>query len=183
MEVGEVLEAIGIYLLIFLGKIVEVSLATVRIVLITKGERVKGVCIAFFEITIWIILASNVLSSISEDPLKAFVYAIGFVFGNYLGSLIEEKIAIGIITLNIITTYENSIVITDKLKELEIGYTLLEAQGQKEENKLIIAYMARKRKGEVLKELHSLEVKFFVSINESRNVHGGYGLKRSLNLK
>jgi len=172
--------ALSVYLIIFFCKIVEVSFATVRMVLITKGERVKGSFIAFFEITIWLALSSNVLTSIKTDPMKGLVYALGFVVGNYLGSLIEEKIALGIVTANIITSSENTEVIVDKLKELEIGYTILSAQGQKDENNFIVTYMARKRKKEMIKQLNNLNVKYFISVNESRDVIGGYGLTRKI---
>ena len=172
------ISGIEVYLLIFLCKIVEVSFSTVRMVLITKGEKVKGSFIALFEITIWLIVSANVLTSITSDPMKGVMYTLGFVVGNYLGSLIEEKVALGIVTATIITSSENSIIITDQLKCLEIGYTVLEAQGQKDENKFIVAYMARNRKNEMLKKLKNLNIKFFISINESRDVHGGYGLTR-----
>ena len=173
---------IGIYIIIFFCKIIEVSFSTVRMVFITKGEKVKGAFVAFFEITIWLILSANVLTSITSDPMKGVVYVLGFVVGNYLGSLIEEKVALGIVTATIITSSENKNIITDQLRELEIGFTVMEAHGQKEENKFIVAYMARKRKDKMLKGLKSLDIKFFISINESRDVHGGYGLTRKMKL-
>jgi uncharacterized protein YebE (UPF0316 family) len=169
---------IGIYIIIFLCKIIEVSFATLRMVFITKGEKVKGAFMALFEITIWLVVSANVLSNLTSDPMKGVMYALGYVVGNYLGSLVEEKIALGIITVTIITSSENYKIITEKLRELEIGYTVLESQGQKDENKFIVTYMARKRKNEMLNEIKNLDVKSFISINESRDVHGGYGLTR-----
>ena len=174
------INALAMYLVIFLCKIIEVSFATVRMVLITKGEKTKGSIMAFFEITIWLVVSANVLTNLTTDPMKGVMYALGYVVGNYLGSIIEEKIALGIITVTIITSSENNEIITEKLKELNIGYTVLEAQGQKEENKLIIAYISRKRKNEMLKKLRNLDIKFFMSVNESRDVHGGYGLTRKI---
>ena len=174
------ISGLGIYFIIFLCKIIEVSFATVRMVLITKGEKTKGSFMAFFEITIWLVVSANVLTGLATDPMKGVMYALGYVVGNYLGSIIEEKIALGIVTVTIITSSENNEIITEKLKELEIGYTVLEAQGQKKENKLIFAYISRKRKIEILKKLKDLDIKFFMSINESRDVYGGYGLTRKL---
>ncbi len=179
IKVGEkVTSGIWIYIVIFLCKIIEVSFATLRMVFITKGEKLKGAFMALFEITIWLVVSANVLSNLATDPMKGVMYALGYVVGNYMGSLVEEKIALGIITATIITSSENFEAITDKLKELEIGYTVLESQGQNDENKFIVAYMARKRKNELLIELNNLDVKYFISINESRDVHGGYGLTR-----
>jgi uncharacterized protein YebE (UPF0316 family) len=171
---------IGICLIIFLCKIVEVSFATVRMVLITKGEKVKGAFVAFFEITIWLLVSAKVLTGLSEFPLRGVMYVLGFVVGNYLGSVIEEKVALGIVTATIITSTENKDLIVARLKELEIGFTVMQAQGQKDENKFIVAYMARKRKKTLLKNLKELDIKYFISINESRDVYGGYGLTRKI---
>ncbi|MCJ7689166.1 MAG: DUF5698 domain-containing protein [Clostridiaceae bacterium] len=172
---------IGICIIIFLCKIIEVSFATVRMVLITKGEKVKGAFVAFFEITIWLLVSAKVLTGLSDYPIRGVMYVLGFVVGNYLGSVIEEKVALGIVTATIITSTENKEIIVAKLKELEIGYTVLLAQGQKDENnKFIVAYMARNRKKVLLKKLKELNLKYFISINESRDVYGGYGLTRKI---
>jgi len=42
-----------VYLCIFFGKILEVTLGTLRIVLINRGERIVGACIALIEVTLW----------------------------------------------------------------------------------------------------------------------------------
>ncbi|MBK5242897.1 DUF5698 domain-containing protein [Clostridium sp.] len=171
---------IGICIIIFLCKIIEVSFATVRMVLITKGEKVRGAFVAFFEITIWLLVSAKVLTGLSEFPLRGVMYVLGFVVGNYLGSVIEEKVALGIVTATIITSTENKDIIVARLKELEIGFTVMQSQGQKDENKFIVAYMARKRKKVLLKNLNELNLKYFISINESRDVYGGYGLTRKI---
>lgn len=167
-----------IYLIIFIAKLIEVSLATIRIVFISKGERVKGACIALFEISLWIILASNVLNSITEDPLKAVAYILGYTAGTFLGSLLEEKIAIGIATLNITCNLEDSCKIMETLQDLQAGFTVLDSCGQKDSNKTIIAYIPRKRKKEILSTLNNLSVKTFITTMESVGTMGGYGLDK-----
>lgn len=167
-----------IYLIIFIAKLIEVSLSTIRIVFISKGERGKGACIAFFEISLWIVLASNVLSSITEDPLKAVAYVLGYTAGTFLGSLLEEKIAIGIATLNITCSIDDFTKIVESLQELEVGFTILDSCGQKDNNKIFIAYIPRKRKKEVLSSLNSLNVKTFITTTESAGTRGGYGLDK-----
>lgn len=84
-----------IYFAIFFAKLIEVPLATVRIVLINRGEKLKGSLIGFVEVLIWIVVVGNVLDSLSEDPIKALVYCLAFACGNYLGSIVEDKLAIG----------------------------------------------------------------------------------------
>ena len=73
-----------IYLLIFFAKLVEVSLATIRNVLINRGEKLKGSIIGFFEVLIWVIVVSNVLSDVMQDPLRVLVYCLAFSMGNFV---------------------------------------------------------------------------------------------------
>ena len=70
-------------------------MATLRIVLITKDERTKGAIIGFFEVILWVILVSTVLTNITADPTKVVVYALGFAVGNFVGSKFENYLAIG----------------------------------------------------------------------------------------
>ena len=72
-----------IYLLMLVAKIVEISIGTTRIMLITRGERVLGSILGFFEVLIWVILVSTVLKDITSDPIKVIIYALGFALGNY----------------------------------------------------------------------------------------------------
>lgn len=166
------------YLIIFIAKLIEVSLSTIRIVFISKGERIKGACIAFFEISLWIILASNVLSSLTEDPYKAVAYVLGYTAGTFLGSLLEEKIAIGIATLNITCNVDDSLKIIETFQKLKVGFTILDSCGQKDNNKILIAYIPRKRKNEVLLSLNELNIKTFITTTESVGTLGGYGLNK-----
>lgn len=167
-----------IYLIIFLAKIVEVTLATLRIVFVSKGQRNIGVVVAVFEITIWVVLAGTVVVGITEDPMKMVAYILGFATGCYIGSWLEEKIALGTTNLNIITSEQISKKIIDILKSNNIGFTVLDAHGQKEDNKYIVAYVARNRKKDIVTKLKAIDEHFFLTISDSYGVSGGYGLKR-----
>ncbi len=98
-----------LYIMIFCAKIIEVSLMTLRIVFITKGERKMGALVAFFEVSIWLFLVTTVLGGITEDPLKAVVYALGFAVGNFVGSLLEERIGLGLSQVQIIVKADHGI--------------------------------------------------------------------------
>ena len=108
-----------IYLLIFFAKLVEVALATVRNVLINRGEKLFGALIGFVEVMIWIIVVSNVLGSLTEDPLKALVYCLAFSCGNYIGVIIEGKLAIGTACIQVMVAEEpnETVSVVDKIKK------------------------------------------------------------------
>ena len=84
-----------VYIVIFFGKVLEVSLCTLRIVLINRGERVKGSLIAIIEITLWLIIASSVLDGWKNDIGKAISYALAYAGGNYAGSWLDDMLAFG----------------------------------------------------------------------------------------
>ncbi|WP_372443399.1 DUF2179 domain-containing protein [Clostridium algidicarnis] len=167
-----------LYVLIFLAKIVEVSLMTLRTVLITRGEKVVGSIIGFFEVIIWLYLVSTVLVGISEDPIKMVVYALGFSVGNYVGSFLEEKLAIGLLTISIVASANDAIIIAERLRKDNLGVTLVEAEGINEKKKMIVVHVKRKRKKEVIKLIEDTNTKAVISIADTKTVYGGYGIKK-----
>ena len=93
---------IWVYLFIFFGKILEVSFGTLRIVLINRGERTIGAFIAVIEITLWLIIASSVLTGFKDDFLKGIVYAVAFACGNFIGSWLDELLAFGLSSMQVV---------------------------------------------------------------------------------
>ncbi len=84
-----------IYAGIFVCKIIEDALATLRIIVVSNGKKVLGAILQFIIALIWVIVTGTVITNIQEDPLKILFFALGSLFGSYIGSYIEEKIALG----------------------------------------------------------------------------------------
>lgn len=80
---------------IFLAKIIEVSIGTLRSILIVKGYRKTAVLLSLVEISIWVFVASRVITGLTESPYKGIAYALGFAAGVWCGSILEEKLAFG----------------------------------------------------------------------------------------
>ncbi|MEW8954895.1 DUF2179 domain-containing protein [Clostridium sp.] len=166
------------YFAIFFAKILEVSLATVRTVLITRGEKFWGSVIGFVEVVIWLYLIGAIISNVTEDPIKVIFYSLGFSLGNYVGSMIEEKLALGLITLNIIASKEQGDAIASMLREKQVGVTTMDGEGKIEHKKMLIVHLKRKRKNEILSLLEESSYNCVVSINDTKVVYGGYGLRK-----
>lgn len=167
-----------IYVLIFFVKIIEVALMTLRVVLITKGEKLYGSIIGFFEVVVWLSLIGSVLVGIEEDPLRMVVYSIGFAVGNYVGSYIEERLALGLMTINIIATEENGKELADILRSENIGVTSVDAEGREKNRSLLIIHAKRKRKSEILKIIENTEIPTVISVNDTKVIYGGYGIRK-----
>ncbi len=166
------------YLLIFLAKIVEVSLMTIRTVLITRGEKLYGSIIGFFEISIWLYLINKVLVGISEDPIRMVTYALGYACGNYLGSILEEKLALGLLTISIILPESEGEELIKKLREKNVGVTKVRAEGINKDKSLLLIHIKRKRKNEIIKLIEKSPLHCVISISDTKTVMGGYGIKK-----
>ena len=114
-------------LLIFLARVIDVSLGTLRIIFISKGQRMIAPFLGFFEVLIWILAISQIMNNL--DNWTCFLgYAAGFATGNYIGMKIEERLAIGVLVIRLM--YEKS---TNELMKVlnqnGFGATQLEAMG------------------------------------------------------
>ena len=88
-----------IYLGIFLFKIIEDALATLRLIVVSNGRKILGSILQFIVTIIWIILTGYVLINFMDDLFKVCAFALGSLFGSYIGSVIEEKIALGTVCI------------------------------------------------------------------------------------
>lgn len=94
-----------IYFLIFIFKIIEDALATLRLIVVSNGRKFLGSILQLICTIIWIILTGSVLIDFMKDFGKVIAFSIGSFFGSYLGFLVEEKIALG--TNSFIIKYNN----------------------------------------------------------------------------
>lgn len=169
---------IVLYLFILVLKTVEVSMATLRIVLITKDERVKGAMIGFFEVIMWVILVSTVLTNVTEDPIKVVVYGLGFALGNYVGSIVENKLAIGTTKIEAIVLKEHGRELSTLLRTIGLAVTTVDARGMNNQREILILHVARKRANETVKLIKSFQHNVVITINDIKPVYGGYNILR-----
>jgi uncharacterized protein YebE (UPF0316 family) len=172
------MEAFIIYILIFVIKVFEVSLATLRIVLITKSERLKGAIIGFFEVIIWILVVSAVLSNITEDPFKIVVYALGFAVGNYVGSLLENYFAIGDSNVEVITHKIDGKKMAKFLRARGYAVTSVNAYGMNDKREILYLHVPRKKIPETIKTIRSFEEDVVITVSDIKPIYGGYRLLR-----
>ena len=164
-----------LYLLIFVAKTIEVSISTIRSVLVNKGERVKGALLGFVDILIWILVVSTVLTNISDDPFKIFAYAAGFALGNYLGVSIESKIAVGLSSIQIVVSDEEGEILAGILREHEFGVTIISGKGKNDSPKdLLFVQLKRRKIPEAIKLIKTTDPNAYISVNDVKSIVGGY---------
>lgn len=169
------LSLLGGYLLIFIARVADVSLATLRTLMIVRGKGLIAGCIGFFEVIIYITALNRVVSGL-DNPINLLVYALGFATGNVVGSFIEEKLAIGLTTVQIITEQDN---LCSLIRDMGFGVTVLEGKGKEGSKKVLIVSLPRKELDNLLNFIEENDSAAFVTIMDTRASKGGY-FKRTM---
>ena len=159
--------------IILFAKSIEVTIGTLRNILINKGYRKQGTLLSFVEILLWTFVASRVIMGIAEAPIKGIVYSIGFSVGVYLGSRIEGIIAMGRVLIQTIVSKEKSGLLTDNLRQKGYAVTTMNAQGRDSEKTVLMIFTNRKGKEEIISEINKLDNSAMVITNDISTLHGG----------
>ena len=161
-----------IYVFIFIAKLLEVAISTIRVVLIARGNRLVACLLAAVEITIWLIVTSTVLLGLAEDPLRAVAYGVAFVLGIFLGILVEDKLALGLAQIEIIAELEAAKHMTNELRKRGYGATTFSCEGLEGHKLSIELKVLRKDIPPTIALLKEHDVQF-VTITDIRKVSVG----------
>jgi len=124
---SEFFKLIVLPLLIFLARVTDVSINTLRVIFMLNGKRWLSTILGFFESLIWLIAISQILQNVS-NPVTYLAYAGGFASGIFVGMLIEERLAIGNVIVRIISQKDATEMI-DNLRDYGLRITVLDAIG------------------------------------------------------
>ena len=163
-----------LYILVFIAKLCEVSLATIRLVLVNRGEKLKGAMIGFVEVMIWAVLASHVLKDLMDDPFKLIVYCLAFSCGNYLGVTLESKLAIGLAIIQVVVSTDKTNIIANVLREKEFGVTIVAAKGMEGPVNILMIYVKRKSVPQAISIINEFSPQAVITINDVRQLRNGY---------
>jgi uncharacterized protein YebE (UPF0316 family) len=158
-------------LLIFISRLGDVTMATLRHIFISKGLKKIVPILGFFEVLIWLVAMRQVFSHL--DNIACFIaWAAGFSAGTYLGMYIDERLAIGTQIIRIISN-EDITPLTDALKNKQQGITIVDGQGAMGPVKLIFTIVKRANKTEVIDLIHLHAPNAFFSIEDVKNFEHG----------
>ncbi|WP_321286083.1 DUF2179 domain-containing protein [uncultured Sunxiuqinia sp.] len=168
---GNLFSYVVLPLLIFLARISDVTVGTLRIVMVSKGQKYIAPLLGFFEVIIWLVTMSKIIQNI--DNWVAYVaYGAGFATGNLVGLIIEEKLAVGIVQLQIITRKSADNLIA-KLKASGYGVTYHEAQGANEKVAVIYTIIKRNEIKKVTEIMLTYNPNAFYSIEDIKMISKG----------
>jgi uncharacterized protein YebE (UPF0316 family) len=154
-----------------MARIMDVTIGTMRIVMVAKGQKFWAPILGFFEVFIWIITMSKVMQNL--DNWMCYIgYAGGFATGNWVGLILEEKLAMGIVKIQIITRKEASQLIS-ALKDAGYGITHHDAHGANGIVSIIHTIVKRTDIDKVDNIIMTYNPKAFYSIEEIKFVSQG----------
>ncbi|HDN59872.1 MAG: DUF2179 domain-containing protein [Candidatus Marinimicrobia bacterium] len=168
-------------ILIFLARIMDVSIGTMRIIFISRGKRLLAPILGFLEVSIWLTAISQAMKHLN-NPVCFIAYGMGFATGNYVGMLIEDKLAIGMQAVRLITQ-KTIDMITMALRDEGFGVTVTRASGAKGEVNVILTIVPRKKVGRVIEIARDIDPDVFISIQDIREVRAGYFPQRAKQLR
>lgn len=146
-----------IYFLIFAFKVIENTLSTLRIIVVANGKKILGSILQGIVSIVWVISTSLVVINIQKDPLKILAFTSGALIGSYIGSIIEEKLALG---TNIITTIINKN-LTEKiiyaLKKQKHEAIILNGKNIYEQKNILLIIVKRKQNQNIIKLIKNID--------------------------
>lgn len=158
-------------LLIFLARICDQSIGTMRIIFVSKGKRNIAPILGFFEVLIWIIAISKIMQNL-DNYVNYFAYAAGFATGNYVGMIIEEKLAMGILMIRVFAN-EKGTELVRILNSHGFGATVVEGHGARDKVHLIYTIVKRNEITSALGLINDFNPKTFYTIEEIKTVNEG----------
>lgn len=160
-------------LLIFIARMSDVTLATLRNIFLSKSVKHLVPFMGFFEALIWLLAISQIMKSIGDNnPFYFLAYAAGYSMGIFVGIKIEERLALGIQVMRIITNHDYEELVV-ALRASNFGTTVMDGQGSKGPVKIILTVFKRKDFPTVQNLIKQLHPSAFYSVEDIRNASHG----------
>jgi len=158
-------------LLIVLARVIDVSIGTIRIIFVSRGNKIIAPILGFFEVLIWLLAIGQIMRNLSNF-ICYIAYGTGFALGTYVGLLIEEKLAIGVLLVRIITQKDAGDLI-EALKRANYGVTSVPAFGTSGKVDVIFTVIKRSAIDNVVQIINRFNPRAFFSIENVKAVREG----------
>jgi len=158
-------------LLIFLARISDQTIGTLRLIFLSKGQKGLAPFLGFFEVIIWLLAVGQIMKHL-DNVLCYIAYGGGFAMGNYIGMVIEEKLSIGNVLVRIIPKKDTKELIA-YLRNSNYGVTSVEAEGAKGKVDIVFTIIKRKDVEEVASIINRFNPNAFYTIEEVKAINEG----------
>lgn len=171
LEQFEFMGWFGIPLLIFTARLIDVSLSTLRHILVYRGVKRLAPLIGFVEALVWVIAITQIMQNL-DSPYYYFVWALGFAAGTYSGIFLEEKLALGYQLVRIISNGKSPELVQDLVAE-GFGITVVQAKGSQGAVDILFIATRRRRIDALIRTIQRHDPSIFFTIEDVRSVAAG----------
>lgn len=161
--------------LILLARVLDVSVGTLRIAMVARGYRGIAPVLGFFESLIWLIAISQVVQHL-DRAVHYLAWAGGYAAGTWVGLVLEEKLAFGLVAVRIITG-EDASALLKELEEAAFDTTSFAARGLKGRVRLLFSVIRRRDLDRFQAIVERRHPDAFVSISDVRAASEGFGIR------
>ena len=161
------------YLFIFFARVMDVTLSTMRTLMVVQSRKVQAAIIGFFEVIIYVTALGKVVGSL-DNPLNLLAYGLGFACGTYIGITVENKIALGNLAAQIILKTADNHELIEVLRENKFGVTVIEGYGIEGPREILNVAFNRKDLEKLRRLVYEYDEKAFITVNNINPVSGGF---------
>ena len=158
-------------LLIFIARICDVSLGTIRVIFVSRGYRNLAPVLGFFEISIWLFAIGQIMRDINDISIY-LAYAAGFATGTYVGITLEEKLSLGTVLVRVITKRDSADLV-EALKAADYGLTTHAADGAQGPVTIVFTVVKRQALPHVVGIIRQFNPHAFYSVEDVRHASEG----------
>lgn len=164
-------------LLIFLARIVDVSIGTIRIIVVARGMKLLASILGFLEVFIWLVAISQIIQNLSSIEMYIF-YAAGFACGTYVGMSIEQRLSFGTLMIRIVSP-GNGISFYQYL--IEKGYEVTHVDGKGRDGQVSVIFTVIKKNllSSLVKAIKAYDPGAFYTIEDVRLAKNGADISAS----
>lgn len=159
-------------LIVFLARVTDVTLGTMRIIFVSRGRKIIAPLLGFVEVFIWITVVSQIVGSAKNNFPAYLAYAAGFAVGNYFGMVLEDKLAIGTLVVRAFLSKDGANLVKN-LHEKGYGVTYVDGHGVNGPVQVIYTIVMRRELPEVVDIIQETHPKAFYTVEELRSVQQG----------
>ena len=169
---GDLMNIVLLCIEIFFARIIDVSLGTIRTVIVVKGKNLIGSILGFFEVTVWFLVVEQALTTSNNNIFIVFSYAIGFATGTYIGGILSGRLVKSKYEVQIITD-KNVQKMIDLIRESSMAVSILKLEGKNKNKYMLFVEVDNNKIKELSSIVKSVDNKAFMVVNETMFVHNG----------
>ncbi len=166
---------LGLCIKIFLVRILDVSLGTLRTIITVKGRNTLASMVGFIEVFVWFVIAREALNTDVDSIWIAISYSLGFATGTYIGGVLSDHFISGTLSVQVVTSSKDRRIL-NKIREEGYGMSVIDIRGKDDgqEKYMLFIEINKKNMSHLKNMIKKIDEKAFIVVNETKYVQNGY---------